>query len=331
MMIWTHLSVALLFLFPVKLHGAESAGLHKVRAAFTSLAGSQAPPWIAREAGLFKKHGLDVELVILRGGVQGLNALLAGEILFLQISGSTTVSATVAGADAMIIATTVGTLVQNLVARPEIEKPEQLRGKAVGIDHLGTVIDTGARLALRRLGLVPERDVTLLQIGGVESIVPAMQGNRVQAGLLSYPAIIQAKKLGYRVLLDIASLGIPYASTGVSTRAKLIREDPDVVRRYVAAQVEAIALMKRDRSFTLGVMGKYLRTSNRELLSETYEIFADKYLMKVPLPTVQAIQPVLEEIAIRNPKAINQEPRNFFDDSFVRQLEASRFIESLYK
>jgi ABC-type nitrate/sulfonate/bicarbonate transport system substrate-binding protein len=179
--------------------------------------------------------------------------------------------------------------------------------------------------------LVPEKDVTLLQIGGVESIVPAMQGNRVQAGLLSYPAIIQAKKLGYRVLLDIASLSIPYASTGVSTRAKLIREDPDTVRRYVAAQVEAIALMKRDRNFTLGVMGKYLRTSNRELLSETYDIFADKYLMKVPRPTVQAIQPVLEEIAIRNPKALDQAPRNFFDDSFVRRLEASRFIENLYK
>jgi hypothetical protein len=89
--------------------------------------------------------------------------------------------------------------------------------------------------------------------------------------------------------------------------------------------------MKRDRSFTLGVMGKYLRTSNREILSETYEIFADKYLMKVPLPTVQAIQPVLEEIAIRNPKAMDHDPRSFFDDSFVRQLEASRFIERLYK
>jgi ABC-type nitrate/sulfonate/bicarbonate transport system substrate-binding protein len=179
--------------------------------------------------------------------------------------------------------------------------------------------------------LVPEKDVTLLQIGGVESIVPAMQANRVQAGILSYPAILQAKKLGYRVLLDISSLGIPYASTGVSTRAKLIREDPDTVRRYVAAQVEAIALMKRDKSFTIGVMSKYLRTSDRELLSETYGIFADKYLMKVPLPTVQAIQPVLQEVGNRNPKALEQDPRNFFDDSFVRQLESSRFIEGLYK
>ncbi len=330
-MIWTCLSFALLFIFPIKVHGAESAGLRKVRAAFTSFAGSQAPPWIAKEAGLFKKNGLDVELVMLRGGVQGLNALFAGELSFLQISGSTTVSAAVAGGDSVIIATTVGTLVQNFVARPEIEKPEQLRGKAVGIDNFGTVLDTGARLALRRLGLVPEKDVTLLQVGGVESIVPAMQANRVQAGILSYPAILQAKKLGYRVLLDISSLGIPYASTGVSTRAKLIREDPDTVRRYVAAQVEAIALMKRDRNFTIGVMSKYLRTNDRELLSETYGIFADKYLMKVPLPTVQAIQPVLQEVGNRNPKALDQDPRIFFDDSFVRQLESSRFIEGLYK
>ncbi len=329
--IWTCLCLALLFIFPVKLHSAEPAGLRKIRAAFTSLAGSQAPPWIAREAGLFKKHGLDVELVMLPGGVQGLNALFAGEISFLQVSGSTTVSAAVAGADPMVVATTVGTLLQSLFSRPEIENAEQLRGKAVGIAHFGTVFDTGARLALRRLGLLPEKDVTFLQIGGVESIVPAMQGNRVQAGLLSYPAILQAKKLGYRLLLDIASLGIPYASTGITTRAKLIREDPDMVRRYIAAQVEAIAVMKRNRSFTLGVMSKYLRTSDREILSETYEIFADKYLTKVPLPTAKAFQAVLEEVGLRNPKATNQDPRNFFDDSFVRQLEESRFIENLYK
>ncbi|OGP28570.1 MAG: hypothetical protein A2038_06805 [Deltaproteobacteria bacterium GWA2_57_13] len=264
-------------------------------------------------------------------GVEGMNALIAGEVLFLQIAGGTTVSAAVGGADAIIIGTTLATLVQSLVARPEIEKAEQLRGKSVGISRFGTSIDTGARLALRHFGLVPEKDVAIVQIGAMESIVPAMQGNRVQAGILSYPAITRAKKLGHRVLLDIAALGIPYASTGVTTRAKLIREDPDLVRRYMAAQVEAIARMKRDRNFTMNVMGKYLRTSDPELLSETYEIYAQKYLMGVPLPTVEAVRPVLEELAPRNPKAKDQDPRKFFDDSFVRELQASGFIDSLYR
>jgi len=329
--IWIILYLALLSVLSSQLEGAEPPALRKIRAAFTSLSGSQAPPWIAREAGIFKKHGLDVELVLLPGGVQGLNALIAGEVPFLQITGSTTVSAAVGGADAMIIATTVGTLVWTLFARPEIERAEQLRGKAVGVTRFGTVTDTAARLALRHLGLVPEKDVALLQIGGVESIVPAMQGGRVQAGMLSYPSITAAKKLGYRILFDVASLGIPYASTGVTARAKLIRDDPDLVRRYLAAQVEAIARMKRDKSYAMSVMGKYLRTNDAELLSEAYEVFAQKYLMSVPLPTVEAIQPVLEELAIRNPKAKEQDPRKFFDDSFVRQLEVSHFIENLYR
>ncbi|TAK06018.1 hypothetical protein EPO44_05905, partial [bacterium] len=242
----------------------------------------------------------------------GMNALIAGEVNFLQIAGGTTVSAALGGSNVMVIATTINTFVQNLVARPEIERAELLRGKALGISRFGTSIDTGARIALRHFGLVPEKDVAIVQIGSVESIVPAMQGNRVQAGILSYPAISRAKKLGHRVLLDIASLGIPYASTGVTTRGKLIREDPDLVRRYMAAQLEAIARMKRDKNFTMTVMGKYLRTNDQELLSEAYEIYVQKHLLKVPLPTVDAIRSVLEELAGRNPKAKEQEPKKVF-------------------
>ncbi len=329
------LKAVLLFLLaaiflPVALSRAAEPP-RKIRMAFTSLSGSMAPPWVAREAGLFSKHGLEVEVIATPSGVEGMNALIAGEVQFLQIAGGTTVSAAVGGADVMIVATTIGTFVQNLVFRPEIETAEQLRGKALGISRFGTSIDTGARIALRHFGLVPEKDVAIVQIGSVESIVPAMQGNRVQAGILSYPAISRAKKLGHRVLLDIAALGIPYASTGVTTRGKLIRDDPDLVRRYMAAQLEAIARMKRDKNLTMTVMGKYLRTNDQELLSEAYEIYVQRHLLKVPLPTVDAIRSVLEELAGRNPKAKEQEPKRFFDDSFVRQFESSGFIESLYR
>jgi len=305
--------------------------MRKIRAAFTSLSGSMAPPWVAHEAGIFRKHGLEVEVIAMPSGIEGMNALIAGEVQFLQIAGGTTVSAALGGADVMVVTTTIDTFVQNLVTRPEIERAELLRGKALGISRFGTSIDTGARVALRHFGLVPEKDVAIVQIGSVESIVAAMQGNRVQAGILSYPSISRAKKLGHRVLLDVSALGIPYASTGVTTRGKLIREDPDLVRRYMAAQLEAIARMKRDKNFTMTVMGKYLRTNDQELLSEAYEIYVQKHLLKVPLPTVDAIRSVLEELAGRNPKAKEQDPKKFFDDSFVRQFESSGSIESLYR
>ncbi len=314
-----------------QIESAETAPLRKLRVAITSLSGSMAVPWLAREAGIFKKHGLEVEVIATPSGVEGMSALIAGEITFLQIAGGTTVSAAVGGADVIVIGTTIDTLVQSLMVRPEIERAEQLRGKAIGITRYGTTIDTGARLALRHFNLIPEKDVSILQIGGMESIVPAMQGNRVQGGILSYPAIGRAKKLGYRELLEIPSLNFPYASTGISTRGEVIRKEPDLVRRYMMAQVEAIARMKRDRPFTISVMSKFLRTTDMEQLSEAYDIYANKYLLRVPLPTVEAIRPVLEELEPRNPKAKGQDPKRFFDDRFVRELQANGFIDALYR
>jgi NitT/TauT family transport system substrate-binding protein len=314
-----------------KTFAADAPALRKVRMAFTSLSGSMIPPWMARQAGIFSKHGLDVEVIATPSGVEGMNALIAGEVQFLQIAGGTTASAALGGADVMIVGTTIDTFVQHLVGRPEIEKPEQLRGKTIGITRFGTSIDTGARVALRHFGLNPEKDVSIVQVGGMESAVPALQANRVQAAILSYPAIGRAHRLGMRTLLDVATLGIPYASTGMSTRGRTIREDPDLVRRYMMAQVEAIARAKRDRNLAMSIMGKYLRITDSEVLAESYDLYVNKYLLRAPLTTVDAVRGVLDELAQRNPKAKEMDPKRFFDDSFVRQMQSSGFIDGLYR
>jgi NitT/TauT family transport system substrate-binding protein len=325
------LAVSAIIFAPDPSDAAESSGLRKVRMAFTSLSSVMCPPWIAREAGIFNKHGLDVEVIATPTGVEGMNALIAGEVQFLQISGGTTASAALGGADVMVVGTTLDSLVQHLIARPEIEKAEQLKGKALGITRFGTSIDVGARLALRHFALVPEKDVAIVQVGGMESMVAALQANRIQAGILSYPAITQALKLGHRPLLDIASLGIPYAFTGMTTRGRLIRDDPDLVRRYMMAQTEAIARGKRDQSFALKVMGKYLRTADPAALAESYEVDVQKYMLRIPLTTVEAMKSVLDDLSGRIPKAKDADPRKFFDDSFVRQMQANGFIDSLYR
>jgi NitT/TauT family transport system substrate-binding protein len=303
----------------------------KIRAAVTSISGSMAPPWAAHEAGIFRKYDLQVEVIAMPSGVQGTNALIAGEVAFVQIAGGTTAGAAVGGADLKIVATTVGTLVLNLVVRPEIATPEQLRGKSIGISRYGTSLHTGARLAMKHFGLDPVKDVAIVEIGSGDWIVGALQGGRVQGAVFGYPATSRATKLGNRVLLHIPSLNIPYASTGVSTRGAIIRDDPDLVRRYLSAQVEAIALMKRDRAFAMKVLSKYLRTTDADLLSESYDIQIAKYMMKTPLTTADAVTSILEELGERNPKAREQDPHKFFDDQFVRQLQAGDFIEALYR
>jgi ABC-type nitrate/sulfonate/bicarbonate transport system substrate-binding protein len=189
----------------------------------------------------------------------------------------------------------------------------------------------GARLALRHFGLVPEKEVAIVQVGGMESMVAALQANRIQAGILSYPAITQAKKLGHHMLLDVASLGIPYAFTGMTTRGRVIKEDPDLVRRYMMAQTEAIARAKRDKNFALSVMAKYLRTANPAALAESYDIDVQKYMLRVPLTTTEAMKSVLDDLSGRVPKAKDADPKKFFDDSFVRQMQSSGFIDALYR
>lgn len=327
--------LVLLWLIPVVLASRPALGaetpLRRIRAAITSISGSMVPPWAAHEAGLFKKYGLEVEVIATPSGVQGINALIAGEVSFVQIAGGTTAGATVGGADLKIVATMVGTLVLNLVVRPEIEKPEQLRDKSIGISRFGTSLHTGARIAAKHFGLEPGKDVHIVEIGAGDWIVGALQGNRVQAAVFGYPATSRALKLGNRLLLHIPSLKIPYASTGVSTRGEIIRDDPDLVRRFLSAEIEAIALMKKDRAFATKVLSKYLRTQDAELLAESYDVQIAKYMMKVPLTTADAVRSVLEELSERNSKAKDLDPHKFFDDRFVRQLRANDFIETLYR
>jgi len=324
------LSLITVVLASVQAFGAETA-LRKIRAAITSISGSMVPPWAAHEAGIFNKYGLQVEVIATPSGVQGTNALIAGEISFVQIAGGTKTGAAVGGADVKIVATMVGTLVLNLVVRPEIENPEQLRGKSIGISRFGTSLHTGARIAAKHFGLEPGKDVHIVEIGAGDWIVGALQGNRVQAAVFGYPATSRALKLGNRLLLHIPSLNIPYASTGVSTRGDIIRDDPDLVRRFLSAEIEAIALMKKDRAFATKVLSKYLRTQDPELLGESYDVQIAKYMMKVPLTTAGGVRSVLEELSERNPKAKDLDPNKFFDDRFVRQLQASGFVESLYR
>jgi NitT/TauT family transport system substrate-binding protein len=260
-----------------------------------------------------------------------MNTLIAREVDFVHIAGGTTAGAAVGGADVKIIATYVGTLLQNLVVRPEIEKPEQLRGKNLGIRRYGTSLHTGARLALKHFGMEAGKDVAIVEIGSGDWIVGALQGGRIQAGIFGYPGTTKVLKLGNRLLLHLPTLNISYAANGLSTRGELIRNDPDLVRRYLSAVIESVALMKKDRAFTMKILRKYLRTDDTEILGETYDVQITKYLMKVPLTTTEAVRSVVDELAERNPKAKDQDPAKFFDDRFVRQLESSGFIDSLYR
>ncbi len=301
----------------------------RLRAAYTSVSGVMAPIWVANDSGLFAQEGLDVEVSAFPSGNEGIQALMAGEVDFLQIAGSTTVSAALGGGDTLVVATTVRTIIQSLLARPEIARPEDLQGKAVGISRRGTSIDTAARVAIRHFGFEPDRDVAIVQAGTMTNIVGAMESDRVQAGILSYPQVTIAKRMGFRELLDLGTLGIPYAGTGVSTRRSLAAQQPDVVQRYLRAELAAIHRLRTDRALALSVFRDYLRTDDQEVLDDTYDVYVLKYLESVPYPDDASIQGVLDELALEVPRAREVSPSEFYDARFVRALDESGYVRSL--
>ena len=303
----------------------------KLRAGYASLSGNMAPYWVAKEGGYFKKYGLDIDMVAFPSGNEGMAATIAGEIDFIAIAGSTTASANIGGADVISLAITTDRLLTSLVVNSTIQKPEDLKGKAIGISRFGTSIDTAARVVIHHYGLEPIKDVSLVQIGAVASAVGALRGGRIQAAILSYPTVVHARREGFREMLDIASLGMPYASSGITVRRSFMNQRKDATVNYVKAILEAIARVKRDKPYAVEVMGKYLRTKDKEMLEETYEIASTKYLKRIPYPTAEAFRNVLEELAQVNPKAKGQDPKRFYDDTILQELDKSGFVSGLYR
>lgn len=301
----------------------------RLRAGYASLSGNMAPYWAAKDAGYYKKYGLDIDLIAFPSGNEGMAAMIAGEIEFLAIAGSTTASAAIGGSDVVSLAITTERLVSSLMTIPSIQRAEDLRGKAVGISRFGTSIDTAARMALHHYGLEAMKDVMLVQVGAVASGLASMRGGRIQGAILSYPALIQARREGFRELLDIASLGVPYASTGITVRKSFMNQRRDVVVNYVKAILEATARIKRDKAFTIDMMMKYFRTKDKEMMEETYEVSVNKYLKRIPTPTAESFRTVVDELAQVNPKAKGQDPKRFYDDAILQELEKSGFINAL--
>jgi NitT/TauT family transport system substrate-binding protein len=324
---------AILILCALALGGALASAQEgrRLRAGYASLSGNITPLWAAREAGLFRKYGLDVDLIAFPSGTEGMAAMIAGEIEFLAIAGSTTASAAIGGGDVTCVALINDRLLTSLVVAPSIQKPEDLKGKSVGISRFGTSIDTAARIAIQHYGLEPVKDVSLVQVGAVSSAVAALRGGRIQAAVLSYPAIIHARREGFRELLDIASLGTPYAANGMTVRRSFLQQRRDVAVNYLKAFLEAIARVKKDKPFAVDVMGKYLRINDREILGETYDFAITKYLRARPYPSVEAFRSVINELAQVNPKAKGQDPRRFYDDSILQELDKAGFIDALYR
>jgi ABC-type nitrate/sulfonate/bicarbonate transport system substrate-binding protein len=306
-----------------------SAQLTKVTVGYSAIAAGQFPAWMAQEAGIFRKNGLDVQLVYFRGGTPAMMALLSRETPISQLGGPAIVSASLRGADTVLIA---GGLVLTewwLMTRPDIKTAEQLKGGSAAISIFGGLADFLTRIALKRLGLAPVKDVALVQMSGVPEQRSALEAGKVQAAMLPRPDNFVALKKGFHNLVTVR---LPYQSTGVATTRTFIRENTDTVRRYVRSQIEAVHRIKTDREAAIRVLAKYLALQDKEILERTYDgISSDDEIPPKQYPNPEGIKNILEPLSEKDPKAKAAKPEDFVDMRFIKELDESGFIDDLYK
>jgi ABC-type nitrate/sulfonate/bicarbonate transport system substrate-binding protein len=286
------------------------------------------PLWAARDSGLVTKHGLNAELLGLQVSARQVQLLLAGDTLAASLSGTTPIRARIEGADTVIMMGLLNSFTLSVICVPEIKKTGDLKGRFIGVGALGGSPTLLTQRLLKKWGL--ETDVKFLATGGYVESVAALEKRRVHAAVLDPPrAYIAKKKFGFK---ELANLGqeFKYATTVIVARESQLRKDRETFIQFAKAVIEGTHRVKTDREFAIKTLSQMLRSTDREILEETYRVFSALY-EKVPYPAVEGIQPILDEIALQNPKAKNYKPDDFIDTTVVKQLEQAGFVESVYR
>jgi NitT/TauT family transport system substrate-binding protein len=288
----------------------------------------QAPLFIAIDAGAFKKYGMEVRYIVT--GARTIQALVGGSVQFAQgVSSRTVPAAGLAGADAILIANFSDKLLFTMHAAQEIQSLQDLKGKIVGVSGLGGSTDFATRLALSQAGLVPDKDVAIRGVGGVPETVAALRARAVHAGTLSPPSSFVALKAGFKQIFDMSVLGVDYVSSGLGVKKASLAANRAEAKQFLMAMIEGTKILTTDEEFALRVLAKHTRIAARDVLKQSYS-YLRPYFLKRPYPSTRAIKDTLDVLAKDLPKAKDADPREFIDNSLLKEIEASGFIEKVY-
>jgi NitT/TauT family transport system substrate-binding protein len=305
----------------------------KMRLGLSSVSALHSAVWIAEQKGLFRKHGIETEVIVTgQGAAAGISALLANDIQMTSSAGDALVSAALHGGETVMIAGVVNKGLQRIMVRPEIKTPADLKGKKVGVTRIGAVSHSVLLMILRRWNMSPT-DVQIMQVGSSPNMLASLDKAGLDAAVITIPSMFVAEDRGYKVLLDLADTDIYYLQTMIATTRSYVKSNRDKALRFLKGYLEGIAFFMQKRKESLEVVKKKLRiTAEQERnLERSFDLLSAKYYEQMPYPSLRGVETVIGFLEKDNPKAKGADPKSFVDDSLLREIDASGFVKTLYQ
>lgn len=307
---------------------AAAQELKKVRFGYPSLGFRQGHIWVAKDAGLFKKYGLDVEPIFLRGGQMAIQALAGGDPPLMSIG--QVVQAGLAGHDLILIAGVEIYYDSTVFARPEITRLEQLKGKRLGISGFGAATHFAAIILAQHLKLDPDKDFVLVPGGPDAERLAAISAGKIDAAIFNSSTVPVAKRMGLVELVKLPDLKVEVQGNGMATTRAYIKSHRDVVKSALKGYIEGIHFIFANKPATLKTFAKYMRTSDADVLENSYQAYVTT-TPKKPYPTTKGLQFLLDRLAPTMPQAKTAKPEQFVDLSFLQELEKENFFTEMAK
>jgi NitT/TauT family transport system substrate-binding protein len=305
----------------------DLASAQTLKIPYVSISGFQAPLYLGERAGLFKKNQLEAQLIYMPGGSLIVQTLLSGEVGIASLAPPSAVAAWVKGAELALVAGGIERALNVLMVNPKIKKPDDLKGKRVAISRFGSLSDVSLRDALAFYKLRAPQDVQVAQLGGLGERMVALTSGVVDGAILNVDQVFQAEKLGFQVLIDLRKLPLTYSTQGIVVNKEYLRAQRSTVKRFLKVYIEGIKIFKTDKEFSMDTLARYIKTSDRDILSKTYDVYREAW-ETVPLVRREGIQQALDSIAEAKNAKLNLD--SLIDNSLIQELEKEGFLKELY-
>jgi len=313
------------FALSTAIHRLCAAAPTTIRVGYPQLNGGQTPLWNIADSKIDQKYGLDIKPVYIPGGVRLTQSMLSGSV-DIAMTGGAAVNAMLSGAELIYVGMPVATYAFSLYARPEIKDVPDLRGKVLGVITKGASSDHAAIAMLRQYKMT-QQDMKVLYFSRQEDALAALNQVIVQAAVHSAPTTLMARRLGFKEIVNIGALKLPYPFMGLAVRRSAVQQSPDVIRGFLKAFVTGLRVSIDQPDPSRRAIAKYLASKDQEIIDEAYKSFAQLF-PKVPYVTDEAIRAALS--VTDHPKAAGANPRDFYDNRFLQELESSGFLRELY-